>query len=288
MKFGLMFANTGPFGVPESLARLAQAAEECGIESMWTVEHVVIPVGYKSPYPYSPSGKIPGAESVPIPDPLLPLAFVAAVTKKIRLATGILILPQRHPAYVAKEVATLDVLSKGRVILGIGSGWLAEEFEVVGVPFHERGARTDEAIRALRSLWKAAPEPFSGKFYRWPAVESNPKPVQKPGVPIVIGGHSEAAAKRAARHGDGFFPARGDRETLSHLFAVLREECAKVGRDPREIEITSGAGAKADPDVVKRFQDLGVQRFMVSPAGSNEDAIRKGLDDFADRVIAKL
>ncbi len=288
MKFGLMFANTGPFGLPESLARLAQAAEERGIESMWTVEHVVIPVGYKSPYPYSPSGKIPGAESVPIPDPLLPLAFAAAVTKKIRLATGILILPQRHPAYVAKEVATLDVLSKGRVILGIGSGWLAEEFEVVGVPFHERGARTDEAIRALRSLWKSTPEPFSGKFYRWPAVESNPKPVQKPGVPIVIGGHSEAAARRAARHGDGFFPARGDRETLNHLFAVLREECAKVGRDPREIEITSGAGAKADPDMVKRFQDLGVQRFMVSPAGSNEDSIRKGLDDFADQVIAKL
>jgi probable F420-dependent oxidoreductase len=288
MKFGLMFANTGPFGVPDSLVRLAQAAEEHGIESMWTVEHVVIPVGYKSPYPYSPSGKIPGAESVPIPDPLLPLAFVAAVTKKIRLATGILILPQRHPAYVAKEVATLDVLSAGRVILGIGSGWLAEEFEVVGVPFRERGARTDEAIRALRSLWKSTPEAFSGKFYRWPAVESNPKPVQKPGVPIVIGGHSEAAARRAARLGDGFFPARGDRETLNHLFTVLREECAKVGRNPRDIEITTGAGANADADVVKRFQDLGVQRFMVSPAGPTEDSIRKGLADFADRVIAKL
>ena len=288
MKFGLMFANTGPFGVPDSLARLAQAAEEHGIESMWTVEHVVIPVGYRSPYPYSPSGKIPGAESVPIPDPLLPLAFAAAVTKKIRLATGILILPQRHPAYVAKEVATLDVLSAGRVILGVGSGWLAEEFEVVGVPFRERGARTDEAIRAMRSLWKSAPEPFSGKFYRWPAVESNPKPVQKPGVPIVIGGHSDAAARRAARLGDGFFPARGDRETLNHLLAVLREECAKVGRDPRQIEITTGAGAKADPDVVKRFQDLGVHRFMVSPAGPTEDSIRKGLADFADHVIAKF
>jgi len=288
MKFGLMFANTGPFGVPESLARLARAAEEHGIESMWTVEHVVIPVGYRSPYPYSPSGKIPGAESVPIPDPLLPLAFAAAVTKKIRLATGILILPQRHPAYVAKEVATLDVLSAGRVILGIGSGWLAEEFEVVGVPFRERGARTDEAIRALRSLWKKSPEAFSGKFYRWPAVESNPKPVQTPGVPIVVGGHSEAAARRAARLGDGFFPARGDRETFNRLFAVLREECGKIGRDPRDIEITSGAGAKADRDVVKRFEDLGVQRFMVSPAGPTEDSILKGLAEFADRVIAKL
>jgi len=288
MKFGLMFANTGPFSNPESLARLAQAAEERGIESLWTVEHVVIPVGYQSPYPYSPSGKIPGAESVSIPDPLLPLAFVAAVTKTIRLGTGILILPQRHPAYVAKEVATLDVLSKGRAILGIGSGWLAEEFEVVGVPFRERGARTDESIRALRSLWQASPASFSGKFYRWPVVESNPKPVQRGGVPIVIGGHSEAAARRAARLGDGFFPARGDRETLTRLLSVLRDECAKVSRKPDEIELTTGAGGKTDVDTVKRYQEMGVRRLMISPAGNDEESVRRGLGEFAERVIAKL
>jgi probable F420-dependent oxidoreductase len=288
MKFGLMFANTGPFSYPESLARLAQAAEERGIESLWTVEHVVIPVGYQSPYPYSPSGKIPGAENVSIPDPLLPLAFVAAVTKTIRLGTGILILPQRHPAYVAKEVATLDVLSKGRAILGIGSGWLAEEFEVVGVPFGERGARTNESIRAIRSLWQSSPAPFSGTFYRWPAVESNPKPVQTGGVPIVIGGHSDAAARRAGRLGDGFFPARGDRDTLTRLFAVVRDECAKTGRKPDDVELTAGAGAKADVDAVKRYQDLGVRRLMISPAGFDEESVRRGLDDFAERVIAKL
>lgn len=288
MKFGLMFANTGPFSYPESLARLAQAAEERGIESLWTVEHVVIPVGYKSPYPYSRSGKIPGAESVSIPDPLLPLAFVAAVTKTIRLGTGILILPQRHPVYVAKEVATLDVLSNGRAILGIGSGWLAEEFAAVGVPFGERGARTDESIRAIRSLWQASPAPFSGRFYRWPAVESNPKPMQSGGVPIVIGGHSEPAARRAARFGDGFFPARGDHETLTRLFSVLRDECAKVGRKPAEIELTTGAGSKTDVDAVKRYQEMGVRRLMISPAGFDEESVRKGLDEFAERVIAKL
>jgi probable F420-dependent oxidoreductase len=288
MKFGLMFANTGPFSYPESLARLAQAAEERGIESLWTVEHVVIPVGYKSPYPYSRSGKIPGAESVSIPDPLLALAFVAAVTKTIRLGTGILILPQRHPVYVAKEVATLDVLSNGRAILGIGSGWLAEEFAAVGVPFGERGARTDESIRAIRSLWQASPAPFSGRFYRWPAVESNPKPMQSGGVPIVIGGHSEPAARRAARFGDGFFPARGDHETLTRLFSVLRDECAKVGRKPAEIELTTGAGSKTDVDAVKRYQEMGVRRLMISPAGFDEESVRKGLDEFAERVITKL
>ena len=288
MKFGLMFANAGPFAVSESLACLAPFAEERGIESLWTIEHVVIPVGYRSPYPYSPSGKLPMPENMPLPDPLLPLAFVAAITKKIRLATGIMILPQRHPAYVAKEWATLDVLSNGRAIMGVGSGWLAEEFEVVGVPFHERGARTDEAIRAIRSLWKPTPEPFSGRFYRWPAVESNPKPLQQPGVPIVVGGHSDAAARRAARLGDGFFPARGDRETLTRLLAVLREECAKVGRKPEEIELSTGVGAKPDPDLVKRFQDMGVARVLIAPAGIDEDSVRKGLDDYTQRVIAKF
>ena len=152
MKFGVMYANAGPFGYPEPLTHLARTAEEVGVESIWTVEHVVIPVGYKSTYPYDPSGRIPLPESVPIPDPLLPLAFAAAVTKRLRLATGILILPQRHPIYVAKEVATLDVLSGGRAILGIGIGWLQEEFDALGIPFAERAARTAEAVRALRSL----------------------------------------------------------------------------------------------------------------------------------------
>jgi len=288
MNFGLMFANVGPFSLPESLARLSQAAEAHGIESLWTVEHVVIPIGYQSAYPYSPSGKLPGGEGMPIPDPLLPLAFVAAVTKKIRLATGILILPQRHPAYVAKEMATLDLLSQGRAILGIGSGWLAEEFDVVGVPFRERGARTNEAIRALRSLWKPQAEAFDGKFYKWPAVESNPKPVQPGGVPIVVGGHSEAAARRAARLGDGFFPARGDRETLTRLFCVLREECAKVGRKPEDIELMTGAGSKLDADGVKRLQDMGISRVTIAPAGFDEESVVRGLDDFAERVMSKL
>jgi probable F420-dependent oxidoreductase len=288
MKFALMFANTGPFMFPESLARLAQVAEQVGVESMWTIEHVVIPVGYQSTYPYNKSGKLPGGESLPIPDPLLPLAFVAAVTKKIRLATGILILPQRHPIYVAKEVATLDVLSGGRAILGVGVGWLAEEFKALGVPFAERGARTNESIRALRSLWKPQAEAFDGKFYKWDAVESNPKPVQPGGVPIVIGGHTDAAARRAARLGDGFFPARGDLETLGRLRGVLKDECTKIGRDVGAIEITSGSPGKTDVDVVRRYRDLGVARMTVAPAGFDEDSVCKGLEDFGNQVIAKL
>ena len=195
MKFGLMFVNSGPFSNPDTFDTLVRTADEVGFESLWTVEHVVVPVGYQSEYPYSPTGKMPGDETAPIPDPILPLAYAAAVTKQIRLGTGIMILPQRHPAYVAKEFATLDVLSRGRALAGIGIGWLREEFEALDVPFGERVGRTEEAVQAIRSLWADGAQPFEGKYYRWPAVESNPKPVQKPGVPIIVGGHVEGAAR---------------------------------------------------------------------------------------------
>jgi probable F420-dependent oxidoreductase len=286
MKFGLMFANAGPFAFPEMLAHLATTAERVGVESIWSVEHVVIPVGYQSTYPYDPSGKIPFPNQVPIPDPLLPLAYAAAVTKKLKLGTGILILPQRHPLYVAKEVATLDVLSGGRAMLGIGVGWLEEEFNALGIPFAERAARTAESVRAIRSLWKDEPEPFAGKFYRWGKLESHPKPVQKPGVPILVGGHTEMSARRAARYGDGFFPAVPDDEKLTWLLGILREECKKLGRDPATIEVTSGRTA---PDVegVKRLSDLGVSRFVTQPPGFDRDGLTAGLEKLGE-LIAKV
>src|SRR5437667_6865553 len=154
MKFGLMFANAGPWSLPDNAAAMAAAADEFGIESLWTVEHVVVPKDYSSQYPYSSSGRMPGPEESPIPDPLIWLTWVGAATTTLRLATGILILPQRNPVILAKELATLDVLSKGRVELGVGVGWLREEFDALGVPFEGRGARTDEYIEALRTLWR--------------------------------------------------------------------------------------------------------------------------------------
>lgn len=286
MKFGIMYANAGPFGVPEQLEDLARTAEDVGFESIWTVEHVVVPVDYKSKYPYSETGRMPGPESMPIMDPIVPLAFVAAVTKRLRLGTGVVILPQRHPAYVAKEMATLDVLSGGRAILGVGIGWLQEEFDTLGIPFRERAPRTNEAIRAIRSLWRETPEAFHGKFYGWEAVESNPKPVQRPGVPIIVGGHAEGAARRAARYGDGFFPARGDFETLKTLLRVMRDECGKIGRNPDEIELSTGA-LFPDLDTVRRYQDMGIARLVIAPPGFDKDAVRQGLHDFAERVIGK-
>jgi probable F420-dependent oxidoreductase len=286
MKFGLMYANAGPFAFPEMLGHLATTAERVGVESIWTVEHVVIPVGYKSTYPYDKSGRIPAPEQMPIPDPLIALAYAAALTKKLRLATGILILPQRHPLYVAKEVASLDVLSNGRVILGIGVGWLEEEFDALGIPFAERAGRTAEAVRAMRSLWKDEAEPFEGKYYKWGKLESHPKPVQKPGVPIVVGGHTELAARRAARYGDGFFPGVAEDEKLDWLLGIMREECKKVGRDASKIEVSAGRAAPS-LDSVKRLQDQGVSRFMTGVPAFDPDGVTKGLDQLGE-LIAKL
>jgi probable F420-dependent oxidoreductase len=266
---------------------LAQTAERVGIESLWTVEHAVVPVGYRSTYPYDKSGRMPVPDDMPIPDPLLPLAYVAAVTTKLRLATGILILPQRHPIYVAKEVATLDVLSKGRMILGIGVGWLAEEFDALGIPFAERAARTRESVAAIRALWSEGPRSFSGQFFRWDPIESNPKPVQRPGVPIVVGGHTEIAARRAARYGDGFFPGVADAETLSRLLGILREECSRVGRKAEEIELTCIAPAP-DLDHVRRLRDVGVKRICIGPPGFDLDSLRSGLEGFGERVLSRL
>jgi probable F420-dependent oxidoreductase len=287
MKFGVAFANVGPYVQPEEATFLAKSCEEAGIESLWTVEHVAVPTGYRAQYPYSADGRMPGPEDSPIPDPLLWLAYVAAATQRIKLATGILILPQRHPIYVAKEVATLDVLSAGRVILGVGIGWMEDEFRALGIPFDERAARTEEACAALRTLWKPGAHAFKGEHYAWDALESNPKPLQPGGVPIVVGGHVLGAARRAARVGDGFFPMKTGGARLGELLDAMSSECARIGRDPAKIEISTSAPG-LDLDAIRRLEDQGVSRLVIAPPGFNRDALRAGLDRFADAVIAKL
>ncbi|HYB98783.1 MAG TPA: LLM class F420-dependent oxidoreductase [Candidatus Limnocylindrales bacterium] len=284
MKYGLMFVNAGPFAHPDTFAHLVTTAEAVGIESLWTVEHVLVPRGYESTYPYSPDGRMPAPEDAPIPDPFISLAYAAALTKKIRLATGVLILPQRHPAYVAKEAASIDVLSGGRMILGIGVGWLEEEFNALGIPFEDRASRTRESVDAMRSLWSPGASSFSGKYFSWKNVESNPKPVQKDGIPIVIGGHTDLAAKRAARYGNGFFPGRGGEKGLTHLLGVMRSECERVGRDADAIEVTA-AMLSPDADFVKRQEDLGVQRLILAPPAFDKEGLTQGLEAFANAFL---
>ena len=279
MKFGIMFANTGPFVEEANAIALATTAEECGFESLWTVEHVVVPSGYTSTYPYDASGKMPGGqEDFDIPDPLIWLSYVAAVTKRIRLATGILILPQRNAVVTAKAVATLDKLSGGRVTLGVGVGWLKEEFEALGVPFERRGARTDDHIRALRALWGDDCSTYRGEFVSFENVYSRPRPAQGL-VPIVIGGHTKRAARRAGELGDGFFPVKGSALELAELIRVAKAAARDAGRDPDALEITTGGGPS---EHLRRMADLGVSRVTVPPMAPD------GLRRFADEVIAKM
>lgn len=286
MKFGIVFANTGYGATPEGAAALGPIAEEAGFESLWTVEHVIVPAGYESQYPYSPTGKMPGNEDNPIPDPLIWLTWVAANTRTIKLATGILILPQRNPIVLSKEVATLDVLSGGRAILGVGIGWLKEEFDAIGVDFADRGPITEEYMDALRVLWRDEEPTFKGQWTSFERAKMYPKPVQAGGVPLHVGGHSKAAAQRAGRLGDGFFPARGSLEELTALFEVARSAAREAGRDPSTIEMTCGGAM--DVDGVKRFADAGVDRIVIPAFGRDAESYRQMLGGFGENVISKL
>jgi len=277
MDFGLRYCNTGRYVDAREAVALAQAAEAAGFESLWTVEHTIVPAGYASPYPYDPSGKMAGGRSdIPLPDPLVWMAYVAAATSRIRLATGILILPQHNPVHIAKQVATLDHLSGGRVLLGIGTGWLAEEFAALGVPFAERGARTDEYIAALRELWSAEAPTFKGRFVAFERAYCRPQPAAKR-VPIIVGGHSKAAARRAGRLGDGFFPARG---APAELIAVARKAAEAAGRDPDKLAVT--ASLPDDLGELESMRRLGVTRVLVPAGGGTGLAARiRGPEDLA-------
>jgi probable F420-dependent oxidoreductase len=262
MKFGLRYCNTGRYADPAQAVALMQAAEAAGFESAWTVEHTVIPRGYQSAYPYTSDGRLPGGEGdFLLPDPLIWMAYVASATSRIKLATGILILPQHNPVIVAKQVATLDHMSNGRILFGIGVGWLKEEFNAIGATFENRGRRTDEYIAAMRELWSADVPNFTGRYVRFKDAYMRPKPVNR-SVSIIIGGHTEAAARRAGRLGDGFFPGRG---LPMDLIEVVHRSAREAGREPAAVEITVGM-----PDNVEKLPELaaaGVGRVLLPVTG---------------------
>ena len=288
MKFGLRYCNTGRYVDPVRAIELMQAAEEAGFESAWTVEHTVVPAGYQSAYPYSNDGKMAGGvDDFPLPDPLIWMAFVAAATTRIKLATGILILPQHNPVVIAKQVATLDHLSNGRVLLGIGVGWLKEEFAALGASFDDRGERTDEYVHAMRALWSQTKPTFHGAYVRFDGAYCRPQPVNGT-VPIIVGGHSRVAARRAGRLGDGFFPARG---ASAELIDLARRSASDHERDPHRLEITTGVPATLDE--IPHLAGIGVSRVLVpvtampglpTAISSPEDALRwrSTLERYAD------
>jgi probable F420-dependent oxidoreductase len=287
VKFGIMAPyRLAPLEEGDYAVAFARLAESLDFESVWVVDHVVMCPEYASRYPYDPSGRSPFDADVVQPDPLVWLAYVAAATRRIRLATGILILPQRNPVVLAKTLASLDRLSGGRLLLGIGVGWVREEAEAVGTSFSDRGRRTDEAIEAMRALWREPISGYRGEFVRFDGVVSRPKPVREGGPPLIVGGHSRAAARRAGRLGDGFYPLGVGDDELASLRAVMEATARDQGRDPRSLEIT--CLGSLDAASARSCAERGVSRMLVSPPTGELEALRPVLEKFRDEVIRRF
>lgn len=270
----------------EILRSLGREAEDRGFESIWVAEHVVLFDDYESRYPYAADGRFPGGADTGLLEPLTALTYLAAVTDRIRLGSGICLVPQRNPVYTAKQVVDLDCLSGGRVDFGIGVGWLREEFDAVAMPFAQRGARTDEYLQVMRSLWTDEISSFEGEHYTLPACRMYPKPVQQPHPPIHVGGESAAAMRRAARHGDGWFsfnrlPDELD-EPLERLDAMLADE----GRSRGDLQLTVSPYLNpVDADAVGAYRERGVDRLVVLCLAFDVDGLRAQLDDLVATVL---
>ena len=263
MKVGLAFASSIAIDGAESL-EVCRRAQAAGFESLWGGEHVILPDSIASKYPYTPDGKIPAEPDTPIPDPLIWLAYAAAAAPTMKLGTCILIVPQRNPLVLAKELATLDQLSGGRLELGLGVGWMKEEFDALGIDWARRGARNDEYIAAMRALWSGPHAQFHGEFVDFEPATCSPRPVNG-SIPILVGGDSDAALRRAVRLADGYFPGEGDATQLGKLLGRLRAMAEENDRDPASIEINAIFGAQmADPAAgIEEMAALGVGRIMV-------------------------
>ncbi|MGH7803968.1 MAG: LLM class F420-dependent oxidoreductase [Candidatus Binatia bacterium] len=285
MKLALFGWNIGPVATPETIARIAPLAESAGYESLWVGEHVVLPDPQVAPSPLPPE--------IPMLDPTVALTFAAAVTKRVKLGTGIIILPQRNPLVLAKELASLDVLSKGRLVFGVGIGYLKPEFDAIGAPFDHKGARTEDFLGAMKAIWTGEKASYDGRFVKFAGVRAMPRPVQQPHPEIVFGGHTPEAFDRAVRFANGWYGFAQDLDATKHCLEGLRAACAKHGRDfsKLEISITPGGGGhrtlpRVDRDTTKRFEDLGVHRLIVFPATArDEKSLVEVIEGMAKDVI---
>jgi probable F420-dependent oxidoreductase len=252
---GLFAVNSHALAEPRAAARIAARAEELGYDSLWAGEHVVVPSPRVDPSPMDPDE--------PILDPLVALAHLAGHTERILLGTGVIILPQRNPLVLAKQVASLDVLSGGRLILGIGVAYLEPEMRAIGVPMEGRGARSDEYLAAMRSLWEDDAPAFEGRYASFAAVDAHPRPVQRP-LPIVVGGHTDAAFRRAARHADGWYGFMVGLRAMAQHRESLDAAIERAGRD-RPLHVSVSPSRRLDPDTVAAYAGLGVDRLIVIP-----------------------
>jgi probable F420-dependent oxidoreductase len=288
VKFGLLPPyRTGAVAEPDWIRRFAQHAESCGFDSLYVAEHMVVPAGYTSQYPYAPDGRMTLPDHADIPDPLDLIAFIAGCTSTLRFGTGLLVLPEHHPVQLAKRLATIDRLSGGRLTIGIGVGWLKEEAEALNIDPSTRGRRADECIDALRVLWREEEATFHGEFFSFTNACSFPKPVQPGGVPIHVGGHSAAAARRAGRVGDGFHPLGLAGELLEERIGQMRDAAVAAGRDPDALELTLGGLLdQLDDERLEAAEKVGAVRLVLSNRVKDIDEACAQLTEFAKRFIA--
>ena len=282
MKFGLIPVNIGVQSA-EQMVGMAQLAESTGYESVWTFEHVIVPMDYSSKYPYSENGKMGAAPDANFIDPLIALSAIAASTKTLRLGTGVNILSQTNPLYMAKQAASLDMLSNGRFMLGVGIGWLKEEFEALGVPFEKRGARFDDYVSAMRKVWSGDVVEHQSEFINWSGFKSYPLPTQSP-MPIVMGGIKGKIHERIAKYGNGWYAPTTDVNELSGHLEKIKAKCDEIGRDFSKIEITAmwpGIGGK---EAVQVLADAGVHRLVVPIMALGPDPVA-GISKLAEEVI---
>lgn len=267
------------------LRALGREAEDRGFESLWVAEHVVLFDEYASRYPYSPDGRFPGGGDTGLLEPLTALTYLAAVTDRIRLGTGICLVPQRNPVYTAKQVTDLDNLSGGRVEFGVGVGWLREEFDALNVPFARRGARADDHLAVMRTLWTDDVSEFHGEHYDLPPTQMFPKPVQTPHPPIHVGGESDAAMRRAARH-QGWFSFNRTPEQLDEPLDRLDAVLAEAGRSRSDLTLTvSPYFNPTDAAAVEGYRERGVDRLVVLCLAFDVDTLRAQLDTLVTDVL---
>jgi probable F420-dependent oxidoreductase len=281
MKVGMSLPQLGPQASPENLIKVARRAEELGFDSVWVLERLLWPIAPQEPYPAAPDGRLPETYQIVL-DPIETLTFVAAHTTKVQLGTSVIVLPYHSPIQLARRIASLDVLSNGRALVGVGAGWSRDEFEAAGTPFERRGARCDEFLRAMIALWTEDPVKFDGEFYHIPESKVGPKPIQKPHPPVYIAGFGQYTFNRAAKFGNGWNPAgimsfdgleamigqflktaeaagRSNMEVVLRSFTMLFKQPAGSNRTPM-----TGSADQIREDI-KRLRDLGVTTLIQSP-----------------------
>ena len=284
MKIGIVSINVGGPATAENMIDVVQHAEAAGIESVWTFEHVVVPTEYGSKYPYASSGKMGIAPEAWFVDPLISLAHVAAATKTIRLGTGVNIFPQANPLLFAKQAASLDVLSGGRLILGLGLGWLAEEYQAMGTPFERRGARFDDYLEAVKKVWSGEVVEHESEFLSWHGFKSHPTPAQKPHPPILIGGVTRQTLHRVVNAAQGWYAPGDSKPELSEKIRLLKEMASEAGRPFESIEITTNWQFAKHPDMLPELEDLGVSRAIALLSSTGRSNLKKAIDLVAFRA----